>query len=310
MSAPLDQDLVASCRRIMQHHAKSFSRAARFFPRRYADPVAVLYAFCRIADDAVDLAPDPETARAAADAFLAELDHPDHARPVIRAFSAWSAPHPLARHAARELLAGIASDIGPVRVTDEAALVRYAYRVAGTVGLLMCVALDVADPRAHPFAIDLGIAMQLTNIARDVAEDARRDRVYLPTTLLARFGTTPEALVAERAPATALAPVVLRVLDLADDYYASAERGMRYLPAAARPAILVAARLYRAIGTELRHRGGDPLRGRAFVPPAAQPALIVAALAASVAHTLGPATPHRAALHAPLGDLPGSNPTA
>lgn len=307
----LDPALVESCRRIMRHHAKSFSRAARFLPRRFGDPVAVLYAFCRIADDAVDLAENEAAARAAADAFMAELEAPATARPVIRAFDAWSSKYPLARGAARELLNGIASDVGTVRVATEADLIRYAYRVAGTVGLLMCVVLEVEDPAAHPFAIDLGIAMQLTNIARDVAEDATRDRVYLPQTLLARFGTTQDALAANAAPATALAAAVIALLDLADDYYASAERGIHFLPAATRPGILVASRLYRAIGTVLRRRGGNPLVGRAVVHASERPRLIMQALRTTARHAIGngPRGPHDAHLHAALAGFPGCHPS-
>jgi phytoene synthase len=291
----------------MRHHAKSFSRAARFFPPRYADPVAVLYAFCRMADDAVDEAPDSESARRAAAALSAELDAPETARPVIRAFDVWSERHPLARLAARELLAGIASDIDRVRVADRAELVRYAYRVAGTVGLMMCAALDVDDERAYPFAIDLGVAMQLTNIARDVAEDATRDRVYLPADVLARYGASAQAVVEGRASATSLAPVVLWLLDEADAYYASAERGMPYLPAAARPAILVAARLYRAIGEVLRRRGGNPLAGRAWVTTGEQIPLIVGALARSVVIGIKPRGEerHDGRLHEVLRGMPG-----
>ena len=312
MSRPApDPELIAACRAIMRTHAKSFSRAARLLPGRYRDQVAVLYAFCRLADDAVDLAPDAATARAEADRFIAELDQPASARPVIRAFDAWSTEHPLARSAARELCAGIASDAGPVRVADEDELVRYCYRVAGTVGLLMCAALDVPDPAAHPFAIDLGIAMQLTNIARDVAEDAQRDRVYLPRSALARHGTSPEALVARAhggpesaAPAVAVAPVVLELLALADRYYHSAELGMRYLPWQVRPAILVAARLYRGIGEVLRQRGGNPWLGRAYVDRSDAARHAASALAALARARRGP---HEPDLHHPIRDLPGAN---
>lgn len=311
MPAPVDRELVEACRAILRTHAKSFARAARLLPTRYQDQVAVLYAFCRLADDAVDLAPDAATARAASDRFLAELDQPATARPVIRAFDAWSTAHPLARAAARELCAGIASDAGPVRIADHAELIRYCYRVAGTVGLLMCAALDVRDALAHPFALDLGIAMQLTNIARDVAEDAGRDRVYLPRASLHRLGTSPEALVARArggpesaAPAVAVAPVVLELLTLADRYYRSAARGMRYLPWQVRPAILVAARLYRGIGEALRARHGDPWRGRAFVDRVASFRHTAAALAALYRSDGGRHDPE---LHAPIRGLPGTD---
>lgn len=302
-----DPALIAECQAIMRRHAKSFSRAARFLPDRLKAPVAVLYAFCRIADDAVDCAPTPELAKTAADTLMAELDTPQTARPVVKAFAEWSQRRPLARAAARELLNGIASDVGPVRVEDDAALLRYAYRVAGTVGLLMCEVFGVDDPAAYPHAIDLGIAMQLTNICRDVAEDAGNDRVYLPKTRLNRVGTTHDALIAKRAPATAVAPVVLDLLALADHYYASAERGMAYLPPEARTAILVASRLYQAIGFELRLIGGDALRGRMVVPPTMKAWHVMRALqtAARVAVDRSQRSPHDHTLHDALVGLPG-----
>lgn len=302
-----DPELVAQCQAIMRRHAKSFSRAARFLPERLKEPVAVLYAFCRIADDAVDTAPSPELARAAAEQLEAELSNPEGARPVVKAFAEWSRERPLARAAARELLHGIGGDVGAVRVEDDAELLRYAYRVAGAVGLLMCEVFGVDDPNAYPHAIDLGVAMQLTNICRDVAEDATLDRVYLPRQRLAKVGTTPEALIAKSAPPTAVAPVVLDLLALADHYYASAERGMIYLPPEARTAILVASRLYQAIGFELRLIGGDALRGRMVVPPTMKAWHVMRALQTAALIAVDPNSPgpHDASLHAALSGLPG-----
>lgn len=302
-----DPELVAQCQAIMRRHAKSFSRAARFLPERLKEPVAVLYAFCRIADDAVDTAPSPELARAAAEQLEAELSDPERARPVVKAFAGWSRERPLARAAARELLHGIGGDVGAVRVEDDAELLRYAYRVAGAVGLLMCEVFGVDDPNAYPHAIDLGVAMQLTNICRDVAEDATLDRVYLPRQRLARVGTTPEALIAKSAPPTAVAPVVLDLLALADHYYASAERGMVYLPPEARTAILVASRLYQAIGFELRLIGGDALRGRMVVPPTMKAWHVMRALQTAALIAVDPNSPgpHDASLHTALSGLPG-----
>lgn len=307
-SGVFDPALVAECQAIMRRHAKSFSRAARFLPERLKEPVAVLYAFCRTADDAVDCAPSTELAQVAADTLMAELAAPERARPVVKAFAEWSKDRPLARAAARELLMGIASDVGPVRMADDDELIRYAYRVAGTVGLLMCEVFEVHDAIAHRHAIDLGIAMQLTNICRDVAEDAGNDRVYLPRTRLVRVGSSSEALIANTAPATAVAPVVLDLLAVADHYYASAERGMVYLPPEARTAILVASRLYQAIGFELRLIGGDALRGRMVVPPTMKAWHVMRALqtAALIAASRAEVGPHDATLHKALAGLPGA----
>ncbi len=303
----VDPALLAECHAIMRRHAKSFSRAARFLPRRLHDPVAVLYAFCRIADDSVDLAETPAAAQAAADLLIAELDDGCPARPVVRAFKRWVDTRPLARRAAHELVRGIASDVGRVRMDTDADLLRYAYRVAGTVGLMMCSVFGVDDADAQAFAIDLGIAMQLTNICRDVKEDAANDRVYLPRERLEKVGTSPDALVEGRAAATAIAPVVLDLLAMADHYYASAERGMPYLPTEARTAILAASRLYQAIGFELRLIGGDTLRGRAVVPRGMKAWHVARALrtAAMIAVDPTPRGEHDRSLHTHLVGLPG-----
>lgn len=336
MAPPRDDRaaLIAACRAVMATHARSFDRAAAFLPPTTRDQVAVLYAFCRLVDDSVDEAPDRASAERAIATLGAELDvaareataatpgpAPQVAlrpvvrevapRPVVRAFVNAVADAPLALDAARALITGVAGDVGPVRIADDRALIRYCYHVAGAVGVMMCPVLGVTDPRALPFAIDLGLGMQLTNICRDVLEDARADRVYLPATRLARRNLTPEDLVSGHAPASQIAGVVAELLALADRCYASADAGLRYIPAAPRQAILVASRLYRAIGLELLHRrAGDPLRGRAYVGAAAKASWILRALAANARPAilgLTAAPTHDARLHQHLAGLPGVN---
>ncbi len=313
-----DAALVAQCREIMARHARSFDRAARLLPAATRDRTAVLYAFCRLVDDTVDEAPDRAAAVAGVAALKAELEtaagHATagaerHPRPVVRAFVRTLRDHPLALGAAAELIAGVTSDLGRVRVADDRALLRYCYRVAGTVGLMMSPVLGVRDPRALPFALDLGVAMQLTNICRDVLEDAGRDRVYLPADRLARAGVCQDDLVAGRACRHAVAGVVLDLLALGDRYYASADLGLRYIPVGPRQAILVASRLYRGIGADLKHlRGADALAGRTVVSPARKVGLIAAALARNLAPStagLGRHPTHQTALHTHLAGLPG-----
>jgi phytoene synthase len=159
------------------------------------------------------------------------------------------------------------SDLDLVRIQSDRDLVRYCYRAAGTVGLMMCAVLGVRDPRAWRHAVDLGIAMQLTNISRDVLEDAQAGRVYLPAERLSAYGVTPEEVVDGQADAGAISLVVEDVLVLAEGYYQSGDAGMRFLPTRARWAILVASRLYRGIGRRLRRRQqSNPLLGRVVVP--------------------------------------------
>jgi len=158
------------------------------------------------------------------------------------------------------------NDLRPVRVPDDAALLDYCYCVAGTVGLMMCGVLGVTAPAASGPAIALGQAMQLTNICRDVAEDAGLGRVYIPAVRLAARGVTPDEVLAGTADRRAVAAVVADLLALADGRYQAAEAGMHHIPARARVAILVAARLYRAIGARIARQSYDPWRGRAVVP--------------------------------------------
>lgn len=263
----LARDDIERGRAALARKAKTFSFAALFLSRPVVDDAAVLYAFCREADDAVDDAPDPRTAQQNAEALAAELEGTRAPRPAVRALLRLADRTSLDLVYARALVGGCASDAGPVRLDDDAALLRYAWAVAGTVGGMMCPLLGVTDPRALPAALELGIAMQLTNICRDVKEDAARDRVYLPAARLRAWGVEPDDVVHGAAPREAVAAVVREVLALAEEHYARADAGLRYIPPRQRLAILVAARLYRAIGRRLLARhGGDALHGRTVVP--------------------------------------------
>jgi 15-cis-phytoene synthase len=297
--------------RTLRRKARTFHLASRLLPRHARDDAAVVYAFCRLLDDAVDEAESATHAAAEVARIGDELAARRTPRPLIAAFLATAARIDLPMRAAEELLEGVRTDIGAVRVADDDALIRYCYRVASTVGLMMCAVLDVRRPDALPYAVDLGIAMQLTNIARDVAEDAAIDRVYLPGPRLRDAGVLPDDLVAGTADRAAVSAAVLGVLDLADRYYGSADDGMRFIPWRCRQAILVASRVYRAIGVVLRRRGGDALAGRAIVPALGKTAAGARAVFAA-AHPrilgLAPPRPRHPRLHAPISGLPGAHP--
>jgi 15-cis-phytoene synthase len=289
--SPVDETAVAAGHRALARHAKSFSFAALFLPRPAADDAAVLYAFCREVDDAVDEAPSLEQARAEGARLAAELAGAAPARPSIRDLQALAARRAIDLRFAHDLIEGVRADAAArVRLPDDEALLRYGYQVAGTVGGMMAPILGVTDPRALRHAVDLGIAMQLTNICRDVLEDARRDRVYLPALRLRDAGLDDgwaERIAAGHAPPRearrAITMVVRDLLALAERYYASADAGMRFIPARARLAILVASRVYRAIGVRLlRHHGADALHGRTVVPLSGKLAAAARALVAFV----------------------------
>ncbi|HET6762430.1 MAG TPA: phytoene/squalene synthase family protein, partial [Longimicrobiaceae bacterium] len=258
--------LVDTSRAELADKARTFHLASRLLPAAVRDDAAVVYAFCRLVDDTVDEARDLAAAGCALDVLEWEVRGLRPARPLVAALRETAVRRGMPLEPALELIAGVRGDLGPVRVADDEELLRYCYRVAGTVGLMMCGVLGVRSPRALPHAVDLGIAMQLTNIARDVAEDAMNGRVYLPLDRLAGAGVAAEELLAGRADAARVARVVGTVLEMAERYYVSGDAGMRDIPWRCRAAILVAARVYRAIGLRLRRRGCDALAGRQVVP--------------------------------------------
>jgi phytoene synthase len=272
-------EVQAESHAVLNHHAKSFSLAGVFLPPKQADDAAVVYAFCRLVDDLADEAPNPTVARKRLDAVSAELDGDAVPRPIVAAFLTVAERQGIDLQAARDLMAGVLSDLVAVRVRDVEELDLYCYRVAGTVGIMMCGVMGVTNATARAPALALGEAMQLTNICRDVLEDLDRDRVYVPQTLLVQQGTSQAELLAGSADRQAVVSAVSALLDRAEDKYDQALAGMGFIPFRPRLAILVARRLYRQIGRRLRHlHGGDPLHGRTMVPNAKRALLVVQGL--------------------------------
>lgn len=305
MTVPDPADL-AACREVIRVHSRSFHAASKLLPGGVRDAATATYAFCRGADDDVDDAGSPDAARERHARTRERLDrlYAGEAMdtPVGRAFAWVVRSRGIPRDEPEALLDGMAQDLSAaVRVADEQSLLLYCYRAAGVVGRMMSRIMGRPDAPALRRAVDLGIAMQLTNIARDVGEDATRDRVYLPGTWLAEAGSSFDEVLSRRATPGVRA-TTLRVLDRAEDYYASGIAGIALLPAACRPSILSAALLYRAIGRRVRARGGDGVTSRARVGGAAKAALIAAALARCAVDPRLHACrgTHDAALHAPL----------
>lgn len=245
---------------VLRRCGRTFYAASLLLPSGTRRTLAELYTFCRLVDDCADAPPDAR--HASASELLAliddQLSSSEPSTKAIARFRALAAEHQIPLEVPTELIAGVRSDLAGVRVQDTGELIRYAYRVASTVGLMMCRVLRV-DPSADRFAIDLGIGMQLTNIARDIREDALNDRVYVPATI------ADHASIIDAAQASAtgrwidasdrdrVLHAASELLAIADTYYESAELGMRYLPIAVRPGIRAAARNYRAIGDVIRH---------------------------------------------------------
>lgn len=296
----------AACREVIRTNSRSFSAASRLLPSDVRDAAVATYAFCRGADDDVDTAADAADARTrhrATRERLARLyEGAAMPTPVGRAFQWVIQRHGIPREEPEALLDGMEQDLGEVRVADDEALLLYCYRAAGVVGRMMSRIMGRSDPAALRRAVDLGIAMQLTNVCRDVGEDARRDRVYVPLAWLRQAGADVDEVLAAR-PSAAISSVTLRVLGLADQYYESGIGGIGLLPARCRPAILAAAYVYREIGREVARRGGDGVSGRAVVSSRRRASLLLLAVLRSWTSPRlrsGATTTHSAELHAPL----------
>ncbi|MGF1444572.1 MAG: phytoene/squalene synthase family protein [Pikeienuella sp.] len=275
----------AACAEAIRHGSHSFHAAGKFLPQRLRLPSHAIYAFCRLADDAVDetdLPLDDAVAR-----LRVRLDRAYQGRPLDiaadRAFARTVEAFEMPRTLPEALIEGLAWDADGRRYATLSELNAYAARVAGAVGGMMAVLLGERSAEMLARACDLGVAMQLTNIARDVGEDARRGRVYLPLDWLEKAGIDPERLIAAPAPSPQLAAVLKALLAEADKLYIRAEAGIARLPKDCRPAIFAARFLYAEIGHEVARRGYDSITGRAVVSKARKRLIVLRALAAAAA---------------------------
>jgi phytoene synthase len=249
-------------KQILARYGKTFYWASLFLGSELADRVAQLYQFCRFVDDLAD--GDLPNREGSLEEIRACLNGSNRlAGPEVEAFMLLAKENGIPLIAARELLDGMLKDQKPIVISDEAELLRYCHAVAGTVGLMMCRVLKCQNQRADNFAIDLGIAMQLTNISRDVLEDAKMGRRYLPTSWVdLTAAAIAEAGIDSHQP---IALAVDRLLDLAEGYYQSALLGIQLLPFRSRLSIIIALRIYRQIGWVLKRRSLPWWQGRVFV---------------------------------------------
>lgn len=301
----------AAAAAVLRKHGRSFHFAGRLLGRRQMAEAATLYAFCRRVDDIADTPTDPARAAASLSALQTGIERGEAGQDrSLAAFLDLAERHDIPAALPIALIDGVAGDLETVRIQDERELRRYAYRVAGTVGQMMARLFGVRDPNALGRAVDLGLAMQVTNIARDVAEDARAGRRYLPEQWLP---AVPLTALADPSPdeAPPIATAVARLIEMAEPLYDSGLVGTRALPARPALAIVTAARVYRAIGRRLLARGSDPWAGRTVVPGPAKIGLALTGLPIwAVGRVNRGLPPLPAADHADLADLPGMPPGA
>ncbi len=279
MTAP-----VAESQAAIAAGSQSFAAAAKLMPAGIREDTVMLYAWCRHADDVVDgqeLGSTPQAGGDPADR-LARLKA--DTMEALHGSGPVSAPFAALRAVARrhdfpdrwplDLIDGFAMDVQGRDYRTLNDTLDYSYHVAGVVGVMMARVMGVRDQAVLDRACDLGLAFQLTNIARDVIDDARIGRLYLPGDWLEEAGASVEGNI----PSPQLYGVILRLLDAAEPYYASAFAGLPALPARCAWSIAAAARIYRAIGTRIRRGGPEAYRQRIGTSGAAKAGLAVLAL--------------------------------
>jgi phytoene synthase len=300
-------ETVAACRDEFVATARSFWLVPEAIPPVPREDVSLLYCVCRHLDDAIDEEPDPDRARAALAQWRAELRGQAPPRPLIAAFLAGAQRSGLPLQCAGLLLDGMESDLAGVRVADDMQLLRYAYRVSSAVGLMLAPLLGVRGKKALRRVVDLGLALQISNVLLGVGADARQGRVYLPRTRLLQAGMDWQDVLDDPSDAR-LGPVLQGLADDADRYYRSAEEGASHVPLRYRHGVVLLGRAYGSLGRRAAAGRGAP------VVPAGLPLhvklghLLQLAGIALKPHVLGlrPPAAHDWRLHAALEpDWPG-----
>ena len=286
--APYD---LQALRNLMRGGSKTFFAASLLLPPRVRAPATALYAYCRLADDAIDLGRDPFVEMQGLRTRLAAIyaNHPgsdDADRALAQVVHHFALPRPLLDG----LLEGFLWDAQGRRYETLGDVQAYGARVAGTVGAMMSLVMGARSPSAVARACELGVAMQLTNIARDVGEDARNGRLYLPRQWLREEGIDVEAWLQAPVFNPAIARCTQRLLQAAEALYRRAEHGVAELPMDCRPAIQAARVVYAEIGHQLERQGLDSINRRAVVSRRRKVALLAMATGAAflpAQHALG-----------------------
>jgi phytoene synthase len=215
---------------LISKHAKSFSYAGFFLSKETFKKCSILYDFCRTVDDIADEDGQLDTKKKKFLEFKSEFKNKNFSNNIIKNVHKLLEEEGISHKIVDDLLDGVESDLkNEVNLDTKKNLLIYSYQVAGTVGLMMAKILKVKNQQSLRCAVDLGVAMQLTNIARDVIEDKNRNRAYIK----ADFNSISETIF------------------LADIFYKSSLPAIKNIPISSRFAILVARRIYKRIGREI-----------------------------------------------------------
>lgn len=243
-------------KKMLAHYGKSFNWAALILSKQQRAHAQCIYAFCRYIDDIADEMPDKVQAKRMLLKIKKAINSQQSDHIIIKNMIVLMGKLDINPKIIHQLIDGISWDLENNHIANIDALIRYSYGVASTVGLLMCSVFRALDKSALRYAIDLGIGMQLTNIARDVIEDAQRGRIYLPQNWFTQ-GLDSSDILYSKNIRLEIFTKILKLLEIAEHYYQSAEKGISYLPSRVRLSILTASKLYNAIGKKIQLLNSD-----------------------------------------------------
>ena len=286
---------------LMAKHGKSFRFASLILPAGNIQMVSDLYKICRFIDDCADEL-TPEESQKALENIKQNLSNPI-GETTLNAIFEKVEKNGVDRRYLQELIDGAKFDIQKKEIKSEKDLIVYCYRVAGVVGLMICPLISVTNKKGYPHAIDLGIGMQLTNICRDILQDLKNGRIYLPKDWL-KDDKMDTGKVGKLTPSRIKA-ITGRLLNLADKYYQSGYDGLAYIPLRPRLSILVAGEVYRHIGKKIRSNQYEMRVKRVYLNRLEKIWVLIKTLPLLSTSFFWKSKPHNSSLHKYVKGLPG-----
>ena len=291
--------------KVMSKHGKTFYFASMIFSKERLFKIATLYKLCRFIDDCADEL-NSEESKFAIDSIISDLENSERKTKfnlLVKEVENWGVERPYIK----ELVVGAHFDAQGGRIYRINDLMLYCYRVAGVVGLMMCPLIGVTDKRAYPHAIDLGLGMQLTNISRDILEDAKMGRIYLPEERIKELGMNLKILSNKGETPKELKDLVEKILDTADSYYLSGYEGLAFIPFRPRLVILIAGEAYRSIGHKMKKEGLQVLDGRTYLTFGEKVLVTFRTISKLFCSYFWKSKAHKKSLHVLIKQVPGAN---
>ena len=254
------KDLKINKTKDLKSEGKSFYWASFFLPKEFRDNAGILYSICRYFDNIADNYKEDQSAKLK-DSIKTIIK--DNKKPV----NIFLKKNNISSLIFSDLIEGLIADQSKTKIKNRDELIKYSYCVAGTVGLMMSKIIGVENKKALPCAIDLGIAMQLTNIARDVHEDAQMQRVYIPTEWIPNIDLSilsgKQKIKSDQEKK--ISNAVHKLIELSEKFYINGFSGLKYIPLRTRLAIFIAANVYKGIGTKIKKYGKKYLKKRVYL---------------------------------------------